>query len=140
RLDGTVSNQALTELELAESLEPLTLSQSVGLFAEPVRSEPLTWKVRIGAGGRETFANGVLAVKDDDATENITEIVELDNVYQAGLEAFTGVEGDVSGGRLSYYAGATALLPFINNDEQERSAIELLRWGLRAGLTMSVTE
>jgi hypothetical protein len=140
RLDGTVDTRTATELHLADSLEPLTLSESIGLFAEPVRRDALTWKLRIGAGARETFAHGVLAGKDDDATADVIEIIELDDVFQAGLEAFTGVEGKIGEGRLTYFAGASALMPFLNNDEQDRSAFDLLRWGVKAGLSMGVTE
>lgn len=140
RLDGTVETRTATSLKLAESLEPLTLNQSFGLFAEPVRTNPLRWKLRIGAGARETFANGVLAIKDDADTKNIIEAVELDDVFQAGIEAFTGAEGKFDGGRFTYAVGATALMPFLNNDEQDRSTIDLLRWGLRADVTVAVTE
>jgi hypothetical protein len=140
RTDGTTDTlTGTTEVHLASSFEPLTLNQSVGAFAEPVRTTPITWKVRIGAGARETFADGVLANSDDDATEAI-ELVELANVYQAGLEGFTGVEGKLGGGEFTYRAGASALLPFLNNDPQDRTAIELLRWGLHAGLEMAVVE
>lgn len=139
RLDGSTDARTVTNLKLAESLEPLTLSQSLGVFAEPIRTKPLRWKIRVGAGGRETFAKGVLAINDDGDTD-IIEGVELDNVYQAGVEGFTGAEGKFDGGRITYAAGATALVPFINNDDQDRSAIDLLRWGLKADVTVAVTE
>lgn len=139
-LDGTTeSRNGVTEVELSESLEPLTLNQSIGVFAEPIRNDTLTWKVRLGAGARETFAKGVLANKDDDATEAI-ELIVLDDVYQGGLEGFTGVEGKLGSGKFTYRAGASALIPFLNNDDQDRDALELARWGLHAGLEMAVVE
>ncbi|TDP75153.1 hypothetical protein [Bradymonas sediminis] len=140
RLDGSVDTQTATSLKLGDSLEPLSLNQSIGLFAEPIRSKPLTWKLRIGAGARETFAEGVLAVNDDADTANVVEVIELDNVYQAGLEAFTGAEGRFDGGRFTYAVGGTALMPFLNNDDQDRTAVDLLRWGLKADVTVAVTE
>ena len=140
RTDGTTDTlTGVREVALASSFEPLTLDQSVGLFAEAVRSTPITWKVRIGAGARETFADGVLAVRDDDSTD-VVELVELADVYQGGLEAFTGVEGKLGGGKFTYRAGASALVPFLNNDPEDRTAIELLRWGLHAGLEMGIVE
>lgn len=140
RNDGTTDTlTGVTEVPLSSSLEPTTFNESIGLFAEPVRSDPLIWKIRIGAGARETLADGVLAVKDDDSTDAI-ELTELSDVYQGGLEAFTGVEGKLSDGRFTYRAGASALLPFLNNDSQDRTAIDLLRWGLHAGLEASVVE
>lgn len=140
RNDGTTETRTgVTELELSSSLEPLTLTQSVGVFAEPVRDDTLSWKVRLGVGGRETFADGVLAVQDDDSTDPI-EVVELSNVYQGGLEGFTGIEGELEGGKFTYRAGASALLPVVNNDPEDRGAFELMRWGLHAGLEMAVVE
>lgn len=139
RLDGTTDLTTTDQLKLSDALSPLTLSQSVGLFAEPLRSSALTWKLRLGAGARQTFAEGVLALDDDKDTDQL-EVKELADVFQAGLEGFTGAEGKFSGGRLSYFAGASVLIPFINNDDTGRTPIELLRWGLKAGLHMSVTE
>ncbi len=140
RPDGSTSTITdANELLLASSFEPLTLNESVGLFAEPVRSTPIIWKIRIGAGARQTYAKGVLAAQDDDATE-VIELVELDDVHQAGLEGFMGLEGKLGDGKFTYRAGASALLPFLNNDPQDRTAIELLRWGLHAGLEMAVVE
>lgn len=140
RLDGTTQTlTGVTEVELSESFEPLTLNESVGVFAEPVRGDTITWKIRLGAGARETFARGVIANKDDDATD-VIELVELDNVYQGGLEGFTGVEGKLGSGKFTYRAGASALIPFLNNDDQDRDALELMRWGLHAGLEMAVVE
>lgn len=139
RLSGAVDNTTTDSIRLAKAFEPLTFSESIGVFAEPVRSTPLTWKIRLGAGARETLAKGVLATQDDDAT-SVIELIELDDVYQAGLEGFMGVEGKFDSGRFAYYAGFSGLLPIFNNDDADRSAVDLLRWGLRAGLNMSVTE
>lgn len=139
-LDGTTESlNGVTEVELSESFEPLTLNESLGLFAEPIRNETIRWKVRVGAGARQTFAKGVIANKDDDATE-VIELIELDNVFQGGLEGFTGIEGKLGAGKFTYRAGASALIPFLNNDDQDRDALELARWGLHAGLEMAVVE
>ncbi|MFW6054115.1 MAG: hypothetical protein ACOC9J_04820, partial [Persicimonas sp.] len=140
RIDGSTDTlSGVNELEVSSSFEPLTLQQSLGIFAQPLRDDSLKWTFRVGAGGRQTFAKGVLAVDDDDATEEI-EVVELDDVYQAGLEGFTGVTGKFEDTGLTYRAGATALVPFVNNDDEDRSAFELMRWGATAGLSMSVVE
>gem|GEM_PF-682764 len=138
-LDGTVDTRTVTNLKLADSLEPLTLSQSIGLFADPISSNALTWNIRVGAGARETFAHGVLAINDD-ADTVVIEATELDDVFQAGVEAFTGASGKFDGGRFTYEVGFTGLLPLLNNDDQDRSAVDLLRWGLKAGVTVAVTE
>ncbi len=138
--DGTTENlNGVNQVALSSSLQPTTLNESLGLFAEPTRSTALVWKIRIGAGARETLADGVLAVNDDKSTDAI-ELTELADVYQGGLEAFTGVEGKLGDGKFTYRAGASALLPFLNNDPKDRSAIKLLRWGVHAGLEAAVVD
>lgn len=126
------------ELEVAGSLQPFTLSESVGGFAEPIKSKRLNMRIRAGLGGRHTFASGVLVNKDDSATEGIIEMQELADVHQAGAELFLGVDGKAKGGRLTYAAGASVLLPFINNDEFNRSALDLASLGLRAEAKFAV--
>ena len=140
RLSGATDTTTTDSIRLAKAFEPITFSESLGIFAEPIRTTPLTWKIRLGAGARETIAKGVLATKDDEDTPDVIELIELDDVYQAGLEGFMGLEGKFDSGRFAYFAGFSALLPFLNNDAEDRSAVDLLRWGLRAGLNMSVTE
>lgn len=137
RLDGTVENESTTRLALADAFSPLTLNESVGAFLEPLRSEAINASFRLGFGARQTFANGVLAANDNADTPEI-EIVELDNVIQAGAEAFLGAKGKFYDKRISYEAGATALIPFLNNDDTDRSATDLMRYGLNASLSTNV--
>ncbi|MBI4816789.1 MAG: hypothetical protein HY791_11055 [Deltaproteobacteria bacterium] len=124
---------------LTSSFEPLTLAESAGLFWQPIRDEAINAAVRLGIGGRETLADGALVVTDIGGTEQI-ELTELANVFQGGAEAFVGVDGKLSEGRVGYRLGFDALLPVINNDPQERSSVDLLRLGLVGAVSFSVFE
>ncbi|MFW5968344.1 MAG: hypothetical protein ACOCV2_12540 [Persicimonas sp.] len=137
-LDGDLEIlEARESVLLSPANQPLTLQQSLGVFAQPVTEEKITWTNRAGLGGRQTFARGVLAVDDQDDTEEI-DLVELDHVFQGGLEAFSGISGEIEESDLSYRAGANALLPLVNNDDTADSPLELTRWGVSAGVTLDV--
>lgn len=129
-LDGTTREFPTNRLELASAFEPFTLNESVGLFAEPITADALKLSIRLGLGARETWAKGVLASKDNKDTADVVEYIELDNVYQAGGEGFLGVSGKFYEKRISYDIGASALIPFVTNDDTDRSAMELARYGL----------
>ena len=128
-----------TRLRQSDSFQPFTLSESVGWFAQPVRTEPLNLVGRLGFGGRHTFADGARAVTSDDDDDDATlPYTVLSDVHQAGAELFAGVDGKQLDGRLIYTAGVTALFPFLNNDDTDRSIVELTRVGLTAAVGMGV--
>lgn len=136
-LEGAVETRVTERLDLADAFSPLTLNESLGIFVEPIRSDLINASFRLGLGARQTIAKGVLAEKADDATPEV-DIIELDNVIQAGTEAFLGAKGKFYDKRISYEVGATALIPFLNNDDTDRSAIDLMRYGLVASASTSI--
>lgn len=127
-----------SKLRLSDSFQPFTISESLGWFVKPVRSEPLNVSFRAGFGGRHTFAEGALAVTDDNDTEDITEYTVLKDVHQAGIELFAGLDGKQMDGKLLYALGLITLFPLINNDDDDRSIAELTRVGLTGAVGMNV--
>ena len=127
--DGHEERMTTDRLRLADPFRPIELFESAGIAAEPVRETPVTLTTRTGFGARQTFASGVFVLQDDVDTEAETEVTELANTFQAGAEAFVGLEGSFDDQRVRYRAGATGLIPFINNDDTGRSALELTRLG-----------
>lgn len=125
-------------LALADAFEPLTINESIGAFLAPVRSTPLNVRVRVGAGGRHTLASDVVVLAPDPNPDGSVPYVVLQDVHQAGLELFGGVDGVLMEKRLTYKAGLSVLLPFLNNDPLERGVGELTRIGATAGLSTSV--
>ncbi len=134
----TLSTTTTDALKIADPLQPLTLSESIGLFAEPLQSDALNISLRLGVGGRQTFAEGVLINTDNADTADIIEMQELGDVSQIGAEFFAGLTGKLDEGRLAYHAGGAVLFPFINNDPFERSASDLTRVAIEAGATVNV--
>jgi len=126
------------EQHLADALRPFTISESVGGFADPIRREDIALSLRLGAGGRTTFANGVF-VNHDDPTTPAVELLRLSDVDQLGLEGFAGAVGKLQNGKFNYKAGLAVLLPFVNNDAADRSATFLTRVAFDATLTYAMS-
>ena len=111
---------------LAPAFKPFTIEESPGGFADRVRKNALSLTLRLGVGGRHTFADGVYVVHDDKATPEV-ELLRLADVHQLGGEAFAGVSGKLDHDRANYKAGVAVLLPVVNNDKYNRSATALTR-------------
>lgn len=138
RLNGMIENRlAQRKLTLASPFSPLTLTESIGLIAKPVDTEPALITVRVGGGGRETIASGVFINKDVPGTPQI-DIIETDNVIQGGIEAAAGIAGKFKEQRLSYAADFGLLIPLANNDAKKRSATDLMRIGFAAAVNFSM--
>ena len=136
--DGTSQLDATDNLRLADPFRPISFFESVGATLEPVNDEAIRTTFRLGFGARQTLASGVLDITDDTNDDGEVIVNELRNAIQAGAEAFAGVQGAFPERRLSYRAGATALVPFINNDDTDRSAIDLTRVGITAQARMDL--
>jgi hypothetical protein len=121
------------QFHLSDAFEPLTVLESVGWFLQPVHSERVNAFGRAGLGGRHTWADGARAFDDDKDTPD-KEIKILSDVHQAGLELLVGLDGKELDGRIVYALGASSLLPFINNDDENRSIGKLTRVEFKAAL------
>lgn len=136
QLDGTTRSVTTDRLRMADGFEPLTLAESIGVFLEPTNSPAFSTSIRLGFGARQTFAEGVLA--NNGETDNVVNIIELDDVIQGGLEAFAGFRGRAQNSRVNYELGVAALMPFFNNDDTDRSALDLTRIALAGQVSTNV--
>ncbi|MDB4973339.1 MAG: hypothetical protein JWN48_1680 [Myxococcaceae bacterium] len=135
---GNPANTRTTnKLKLSDSFQPFTLTESLGWFFQPVRSDVFNTYARVGLGGRHTFADGALAIKNDkDPLMNTFTV--LSDVHQAGAELFAGVDGKELGGRILYNLGLSALFPILNNDDTSRSIAKLTRVSLQGAVGMGI--
>lgn len=140
-LDGTTETVTATSLELTDPFQPLALSESVGFFLEPIKTDELTYEFLAGFGAQELFASGQLTVADDDTTPEV-EVTELDDHNLAGLAAVTSLYGSFDEGRLTYDLGGEALIPFINDlpANDTRSAVDIANIQFFAGLSFQMVE
>lgn len=131
-------NQMAFSQHMANAFKPLTISESVGGFADPYRMDEFNLSFRVGLGGRHTFADGVLVNHDDPTTPEV-EVLRLSDVHQVGAEAFAGATGKLDKGRANYKVGLAILLPFVNNDKYDRTAISLTRVAFEGTLTYTMS-
>jgi len=135
---GNEANARTTnKLRLSDSFQPFTLNESVGWFFQPVRSDAFNTYARVGFGGRHTWADGALAIKDDKVATANTFVI-LHDVHQGGAELFGGLDGKELNGRVLYNLGLSALFPLVNNDDTNRSILKLTRVSLQAAVGMGI--
>lgn len=118
--DGTTELINAERLELTGPLQPLQLKESAGVFARPINHRWLRAELRIGLGSLQTFAEGGLAINDQDGTPEI-EVDRLANSFQAGAEAVLSLDGSLFKKRVTYSAGVEALMPFITESDDSAS-------------------
>jgi hypothetical protein len=122
---------------LAGSFNPFSIDESAGGFYDPYTKPKLNLSLRLGVGGRHTFAENVLLIDDDKATDPV-ELLRLSDVHQLGIEAFAGANGELEGGKAKYKAGVSVLVPFVNNDDADRSVGKLTRIGFEGQLQFNL--
>jgi hypothetical protein len=117
------------KLPLTDAFQPLTLKESLGMFAQPYKSTKLTIEGRVGLGAQEIFANKQFAVADipDDATNcpaagdptqksliPCVEVNELSDVMQLGLEANLEAWGTLYDDKIAYKVFGGIMAPFTH--------------------------
>jgi hypothetical protein len=133
---GTAEDESTTQrrrvFDLSNGFQPFTLTESAGWFVQPLHSDRINAFGRAGIGGRHTFAEGARAVTTADITAATVSYSTLKDVHQGGAELFAGVDGKEIEGKLIYSVGLSALFPVVNNDNTNRSILELTKVALQA--------
>lgn len=122
---------ATTRLALTDGFQPLTMKESVGVFAQPYKSDPVTIEARVGLGGQQILADKQFAVADvADAPDNCpdatdptvkssiacVEVNQLSDVLQVGLEANLEIWGALYDNKINYKIYGGILAPFAHGD------------------------
>ncbi|MCA9667021.1 MAG: DUF3078 domain-containing protein [Myxococcales bacterium] len=117
---GTANARVFTsdQLRLTDPFSPLTLRQSIGVFAKPLSRTWLNVEIKAGFGARETFADGQLALADDDATANQVEVKALSDFAQGGPVGNLLLTGTLSSKRVSYSFEAEVFVPVIKDSDK----------------------
>jgi hypothetical protein len=140
--DGSVPSTCRTSLSLSDGFRPLTFKQSVGLFVQPLQTDPLTVELRGGVGAQEVIAKNQLAMADD-VTTAVIELKQLANANQAGAELALSLWGTLVEKRVVYKANAAAMTPFAHTaliPGDDRNAFQLTNVQLDAALSFKLVE
>lgn len=139
RANGTSSTVAGTSIRLTDGFKPLTTKESIGAFWKAVEQDNLKIEVRVGAAALQIDADGQFTVGGKNAAGE-TEVNELRDVSQAGLETALGIKGKIDE-KSNYEFGAETMTPFINNKQSgdDREAFRLTNISAFAKLNSNIT-
>lgn len=133
----TVATQ-VQRLRLTDGFQPLSLKQALGVFARPASDAELQVDIRAGFGASQTFADGGLVFSELDGTT--VRLNRLEDVVQAGAVVGVDAKGTLEEGRINYQLRAEVMVPFVNSDPLDRSAIDLTNFDIGAKLGFKLFE
>lgn len=134
---------------LTHSFEPLTLRQSAGVFAEPVKSTPFNLAVEVGLAGQEIVNSGgsVQATKTegvadaDGESRTVVVVRELESVVvELGAEAELDVRGKLLDEVLGYYLTVNAFFPPFTTSDVDRDFVDAINLKIKAGASAAVND
>jgi hypothetical protein len=137
-LDGVVVATQTNRYRLTESFQPLTLKQTLGAYLRPIHDKRVEVMFKAGLGANETLAKGARIVDDAPATTGVVELAALDDVVQAGVVTRVESHGLIDDSRVTYAAHAEVMLPVVNDDPQDRPALELVNVDIGAKLGIKI--
>lgn len=140
--DGTFVDEFATGQKaflLTSWLEPLTIAESVGAFAEPLSLEQFTVSAKLGVGGQHVIVRDGYVVSDDAATPEL-ELAALQTVHSAGVEGEIGIKGVFIPDRLSWGGLANVYYPILISVPTELDAFEVTHLDLTGNISFKITE
>ena len=141
--DGPVTpvehHTASARTQLADALNPMTLRESAGFFADPIASEPANLNLKLGAGVQELIVNSDTRalIKSDEVGK--VEVDTLKSTVEAGAE-FEAVFGGKQNKTLSYELLANLLYPFFISDDKGLTGIDRLNTDVHGKLSVKLTD
>jgi hypothetical protein len=129
---------AARRLKLTDGFQPLSLKQALGAFVRPSSDEEIQVDIRAGFGASQTFAEGGLVLVDVAGTN--VNLRRLEDVVQAGAVVGVDAKGTLEEGRINYHLRAEVMMPFINADPADRSAVDLTNFDIGAKVGFKLFE
>jgi hypothetical protein len=129
-----------SRIGLTDAFAPLTLRETLGLFAKPISETPFNLDTRLGIGAWETFTRGGYYLDDNDDTPFL-ELRKLQDSRQVGVELGIVANGMLHNDLLTYMVSALFMHPFYHSpDTEELKGIELMNMEFEASLGVKVSE
>jgi hypothetical protein len=139
--NGTTETEVIDaqkEIDLTTWFEPLRLKQVVGMFANPITSDPISIHIQLGIGANEVFTQDGFVI-DDNADTPELELVQLEDYVQAGGELefdFGGKFNEI----VTWGASASFFQPFYSSIDRGLSGIDLMTIDIKAKLSVKLAE
>ena len=137
-IDGTVKTD-IADPEIAtpttNAFEPLVMTQTAGLFANPITEKALTLKTKLGAGAQEIVTSGGYSVTGYDKDTATVSLKELETSVQMGAEFELNANGAMSE-TVGWTAKANFFMPVYSSATARFSGMDALQTDI--GATISV--
>jgi hypothetical protein len=121
RAAGRVETIVAERLVLTEPLRPVTLHQEAGAAIHPVRTAPVDVVLLAGVGGRQTLAEGQLALDDDPATATV-EVLEARDAAHFGVVGGVAIDGALDAIALDVRLRLDTSFPVVHTEPPAGSA------------------
>lgn len=139
-VDNTVLAEDVTSFHLTDGFQPLQLKEAVGFFLRPISKKSVEVDIRGGFGASQTFADGANILADNAETADVIELTSLKDVIQAGAVIEVQTRGELEEGRINYAARIEVMVPFVNDDPENRSAGDLTNFDIGGKLGFKLFE
>jgi len=117
----------------------MIFKETAGLFYKPVSKKEINFQINAGAGAIQTIADGGYVLADNKDTPEI-ELSELKSYNEAGSSVYMDLHGTFKAvSVIDYKATLELLTPFLNDDAQNRSAMELTNIDFNFVISSKVT-
>lgn len=123
---------------LTKPFEPTLLRQSAGFFANPVSSQPVTFKTRLGGALQEIITRRGYALSDSSSTPEI-EFNQLSGSLQAGAELDLEALGTIVT-NVTYSGRASFFVPAVQSGDHDPSGFEAMTTDLAAKLSVHLAK
>lgn len=100
---------------LTDAFAPLLFKQFVGGLVKPFTRKWMNIDVRLGIGGVEVWTQDCYVLDDNEDTEGILELKQLQDYQQAGVELQLSVTGVAFDKILTYGVHAEIMYPFVTS-------------------------
>lgn len=124
--------------DLAEPLEPLVLTETLGFFYHPLNEEKTKLEIQTGFGARQILVGDGFVLDDDENTEEI-ELQQLEGASQAGFELSLNSRGQLSE-RILWESKANLFYPVLNSSDSDGSGLQQIQAEFSSSLSIGLTK
>lgn len=127
------------KIPLTDPFAPMTLRESVGVFAIPLDKPWLKTDFRLGFGAWETFVQGGYVIEDNEDTADLLELRQMQDSVQLGPELgiiLKGAHKEI----IKYAASALFMQPVYQSVDTDLEGLELLNMEFQVGLGVKITK
>ncbi len=126
-------------IPLTGAFAPLTLRESIGVFAVPIDKPVFKFDARLGFGAWETFVRDGYFVEDNADTADILELRQMQDSVQIGPELGMIMSGAAKE-YLTYKASALFMQPIYESTDNKLKGIDLMNMEFEVGLGFKITK